>query len=230
MMQQRTKVWYLKNLDMFSHLRGEEYKMIDTYSSMREVKKGEILYLQGAGDRNFYILKKGTVKITKLTPQGKEIILDIIKGGSIFGEMVVVEPQERDEAAEVIEDGLICTMRKEDFDRLVQMVPGLSVKLTKMMGLRRWKLENKLLDLLFSTVEQRLAKTFLNLLDDFGIPHKDGYLLKIKLTHQDFADLIASTRETVTTTLSKFKNEGMIGYEGKYVVIKSIEGLKTVVG
>jgi CRP-like cAMP-binding protein len=54
--------------------------------------------------------------------------------------------------------------------------------------------------------------------------------LKIKLTHQDFSDLIASTRETVTTVLNKFKNEGMIDYEGKYVVIRSLEGLKTIVG
>jgi CRP-like cAMP-binding protein len=230
MPENRTKLWYLKNLDIFSHLREEEYKMIDRYVSMREVKKGEVLYFEGSEDKNFYLLKKGAVKMIKHTPQGKEFILDIIKGGSIFGEMTMVDPQEKDESAEVIEDGLICTMTKVNFDQLIGMVPGLSVKLTKIIGFRRRKLENKLLDLLFSTVEQRLAKTLLNLLDDFGIPHNDGYLLKIKLTHQDFSDLIASTRETVTTVLNKFKNEGMIDYEGKYVVIRSLEGLKTIVG
>ena len=120
---ERTKLWYLKNLDIFSDLRDEEYQMIDTYANMREVKKGEVLYFQGAGDRSFYILKRGAVKITKLTPQGHEIILDIVKGVSIFGEMTVVEPNERDESAEVIEDGLICVMKKEDMDRLMQMVP-----------------------------------------------------------------------------------------------------------
>lgn len=230
MAEKRTKIWYLKNLDIFSHLREEEYKMIDRYVNMREVKKGEVLYFEGSGDKNFYLLKKGAVKMVKHTSQGKEFILDIIKGGSIFGEMTMVDPQEKDESAEVIEDGLICTMKKGDFDQLVEMVPGLSVKLTKIIGFRKRKLENKLLDLLFSTVEQRLAKTLLNLLDDFGIPHNDGYLLKIKLTHQDFSDLIASTRETVTTVLNKFKNEGTIDYEGKYVVIRSLEGLKTIVG
>ena len=121
---------------MFSHMRDEEHKMIDKYAQMRDIKKGEILYLQGSSDKNIYILKKGTVKITKLTPQGKEIIIDIFKGGSIFGEMTVIESHERDESAEVIEDGLICTMSKDNFNRLLQMVPGLSVKITKMITMK----------------------------------------------------------------------------------------------
>jgi CRP/FNR family cyclic AMP-dependent transcriptional regulator len=221
MSPERTKLWYLKNLDVFSHMRDEEYKMIDQYSSMREIKKGEALYLQGASDKNFYILKNGAVKITKLTPQGNEIILDIFSGGTIFGEMAVMEPQERDESAVVVENGLVCIMKKDDFDRLIQMVPGLSVKMTKMIGLKRWKIENKLLDLLYRTVEQRLAKTFLNLLEDFGVPHESGYLLQIKLTHKDFADLIASTRETVTAALNKMKHDGLIDFKDKYVIVRT---------
>lgn len=229
-MQERTKLWYLKNVDIFSQLRDEEYKMIDAYTRMREVKKGEILYFQGDADRNFYILKKGAVKITKLTSSGKEIILDIVKGVSIFGEMAAVAPEERDESAEVIEDGLICTMKKEDFDRLVQTAPGLSVRMTKMIGLRRWKLENRLFDLLFSTVEQRLAKTLLGLLDDFGIPREGGYLIKIKLSHRDYADLVASTRETVTATFAKLRKDGIIEFEGKYIIIKAADKLRVVAG
>lgn len=228
MSPERTKLWYLKNLDIFSQMRTEEYRMIDQYSSMKEVAKGDVLYLQGASDKNVYLLKKGAVKITKLTPQGNEIILDIFSGGSMFGEMSMIDPQERDESAVVVEDALLCIMTKENFERLIQMVPGLAMRLSKMIGLKRWKIENKLLDLLYRTVEQRLAKTFLNLLEDFGVPHKDGYLLQIKLTHKDYADLIASTRETVTTTLNKMKNDGLIDFQDKYIVIKAQERLSTL--
>jgi len=230
MPQGRTKLWYLKNIDLFRHLNDEEIRMIEQHTLMREIKKGEALYFEGSSDQNIYILKKGTVKVTKITPQGREIILDIFKEGSILGEMAFLESEERNESAEALEESLLCIMRKGDFDQMVQRMPSLSTQITKMIGFRRFKIENKLLDLLFSTVEQRLAKTLLNLLDDFGIPHKDGNLLKIKLTHKDFADLIASTRETVTTTLNKFKGEGIIDYQGKYVVIKSLEGIKTIAG
>lgn len=202
--------------------------MIEKASIMREVKKGERLYLQGSADKNIYLLKKGTVKITKLTPHGKEIILDIFKGGSIFGEMSAIDPRERDESAEVLEDGLICTINRSQFQEMMQVVPGLSIKVTKMIRFRLWKIENRLLDLVYSSVEQRLAKTLINLLDDFGIPRGEGYLIKIKLTHNDYADLIASTRETVTATFNKLKKEGVIDFENKYIVVRAIEKLKEI--
>lgn len=66
MAQDRTKLWYLKNIvGLFSHLSAEEYKMIDQQVVMREIRRGDTLYLQGSPERNIYILKKGAVKITK---------------------------------------------------------------------------------------------------------------------------------------------------------------------
>ena len=230
MTQHRTKLWYLKNIEICRQLTDEEIKMIHDYSVMREIKKGETLYLQGSSDTSVYILKEGAVKITKLTPHGKEITLDIFKAGSIFGEMTAVELQERSESAEAVEDAVICIMKKEDFERIMQQAPCLSTQITRVAGLRRCNIENKLIDLLFSTVEQRLARALLNLVDDFGIVSGEGYLLKIKLTHRDYAALTASTRETVTATLNKFRSDGIIAYEGKYIVIQSPERLKAISG
>lgn len=214
---------------MFSHLRNEDmHHIIEKTSSMKEIKRGEILYLQGASDKNIYILKKGAVKINKLSPEGRIITLDILKGGTLFGELGAIENSERDETAEVIEDGLICIMSKNNFDEMLKIVPGLSIRLNKIIGLRRWKIENKLLDLLYNTVEERLAKTIINLLDDFGVPDSDTYILKIKLTHQDWSELIASTRETTTATLNNLKKQGIIDYEGKYIRIIDKEKLESL--
>jgi CRP/FNR family transcriptional regulator len=68
------------------------------------------------------------------------------------------------------------------------------------------------------------------LLEDFGTPNGDHYLLQIKLTHKDYAALTASTRETVTATFNKLRNEGLIDFMGKYVVIKSLAGLRKISG
>jgi CRP-like cAMP-binding protein len=163
-----------------------------------------------------------------LSPEGRVITLDILKGGTLLGELGAIEESERDETAEVIEDGLICIMSKAHFDEMLKIVPGLSIRLNKIIGLRRRKIENKLLDLLYSTVEERLAKTLINLLDDFGIPEDNSYILKIKLTHQDLSELIASTRETTTATLSHMKKEGLIDYEGKYIRIVDKDRLEAL--
>lgn len=224
-----TKLWYLKNLDMFSHLRDEEMShVIEKTSAMKEIKRGDVLYLQGTSDRDIYILKKGAVKINKLSADGKVITLDILKGGTLFGELGAIDDTDRDETAEVIEDGLICIMRKQNFAELLKMVPGLAIRLNKIIGLRRRKIENKLIDLLYCTVEERLAKTLINLLDDFGVPDGDSYILKIKLTHQDLSELIASTRETTTLTLNSLKKDGLIDYEGKYIRVIDKDRLEAI--
>jgi CRP/FNR family transcriptional regulator len=228
MEMENTKIWYLKNLDVFSHLPDEDHEKIEKVANMRPVAKGERLYLQGSADKNIYILKKGAVKIVKQTSHGKEVILDVVQSGTIFGEMSAIDPKERDESAEMIEDGLICTFDRERFQELMQNVPGLSIKITKMIHFRFRKIENRLLDLLHSSVEQRLSKTLINLMEEFGVPHKDGYLIKVKLTHNDYADLIASTRETVTATFNKLKKMGILDFENKYVVIKSEDKLKNI--
>jgi CRP-like cAMP-binding protein len=225
----KTKLWYLKNLDMFSHLRDEEmHHVMEKTSSMKDIRRGDILYLQGTSDKNIYILKKGAVKINKLSTEGRVITLDILKGGTLFGELGAIDDADRDETAEVIEDGLLCIMTKVQFDGLLKMVPGLSIRLNKIMGLRRRRIENKLLDLLYCTVEERLAKTLIHLLDDFGVPDGDSYNLKVKLTHQDLSELIASTRETTTATLNNLKRENLIDYEGKYIRIVDKDKLEAV--
>ena len=225
-----TKVWYLRNIDVFPGLSDEEVRMIDGHSFIQQISRGQAIYLQGAPASHVYILKKGVVKINRLTSQGREIILDIIREGSIFGEMALADPDEMNESAEAIEDGLICAMKAEDFERLIQKMPTLSRRVTRMIGSRRHRIENKLVDLLFRTVEQRFAKTLLSLVDDFGIPHDDGFLLKIRLRHKDYAALIASTRETVTATVNNLKHKGVIGIEDKYLVIKSVDGIRAITG
>ncbi|MGC8492789.1 MAG: Crp/Fnr family transcriptional regulator [Syntrophobacteraceae bacterium] len=226
MTQGRTKFWYLKNIDMLRRLNDEQFQMVHDLSTMRKIKKGETLYLEGSSDKNIYILKEGVVKITRVTSGGREVTLELFKQGSIFGEMAIIDPQERTESAEVVEDGLICKMAKRDFDRLIEQAPSLSTQITKMIGFRRCSVENKLIDMLFNTVEQRLAKVLLNLLDDFGMDTGDGRLIDLRLTHRDLAALTASTRETMTATMNKFKNEGIIRYQGKHIVVQSTQGLR----
>jgi CRP-like cAMP-binding protein len=222
----KNKLWYLKNLDLFSPLRNEElHDIIEKTSSMTEIKRGETLYHQGFSNDNIYILKKGTVKISKVTAEGKTLVLDIFKGVTLFGELSTKGEVERDETAEVVEDGVICYMSKADFEAILKNRPEISIQLNKLIGSRKSKIENKLLDLLYRSVKERLAKTLLNLINDFGMQDVNSYLLKVKLTHEDFSELIASTRETTTATLNKFKKDGLIDYEGKYIKIIDKERL-----
>jgi CRP/FNR family transcriptional regulator len=223
-----TKLWCIHKIDILTHLKDWEQRLIDKISSTKDIKRGEILYLQGSSDKSVYFLERGTVKLNKLNPEGKVITIDILKSGTLFGELGAIEDVERDETAIVMEDGQICIMSKENFDSLLNSAPEFAVHLNKIITLRRWKIENRLLDLLYSTVEERLAKILLDLIEDFGKPDKNAIVLRLKLTHQDLSELIASTRETTTATINNLKKQGIIDYEEKHIRILDKQKLHDV--
>jgi CRP-like cAMP-binding protein len=222
------KMWHLRNMDFFNDLSNEDYDIIDRDSNMKTIKKGDYIYLEGTSDKNIYFLKSGAVKLTKIRPDGKTLTLDILNKGALFGELNDIDPSERDETAQALEDSLICTMKKDNFDALLKKVPLLSKRIYKISGFRFRKIENRLVDLLYSTVEERLAKILLKLSDDFGVSDNGRRIIKIKLTHNDLSELIASTRETVTATIKKFKDRGLISYKGKYIALLDKSRLQTI--
>ncbi len=208
-------------------LSNEERKQIYAYSSPMELKKKQILYFQGDCDDRLYVLMKGVVKLTKFMHDGREYIMDIMGENSAFGQIPEFETVGGDTAV-AMEDGLVHILDSRGYKQLSKNEPQLSARLRRTICFRRERRERKLIDLLSCTVEQRLAKVFINLCEDFGVCRNGGYLLKAGLTHSDFADLIASTRETVTVKLNKFIREKRIEYEGRYILIKSFREISSL--
>lgn len=208
---QSDKLWYLKKIDFFKGLSDAEYDVIDRNSRSLYLKKREILDYQGTAQQTVYFVKKGKIKMLKNSPDGRSLILDILGGGTLFGELNSKDcTEDEDMTAEAMEDTLLCMMRRENFDRLMEMVPALALRITKLTGFRLKKIQNRLVDMLYCSVEIRLAKTLLSLADEFGIAQPGGVLINLRLTHSDLASLIASTRETVSSVLKEFRQKELI--------------------
>ncbi len=220
MPETKTKLWYLRNLEVFKGLDDLGRDQLQERTVQKTVKRGEVLYFQGAEDDNIYILKQGAVKIMRYVRGGNEIILDVLGWGSVFGETADPGTQEKNESAIMLEDGTICTIGRTRFERFMSTQPGLEVRVNNLRNERRFRLENKLLDMLFSTVEERLARVLLDLMEDFGDNQGHGrHLIKVRLTHRDFAQMVASTRETVTATFRVMRERGLIDSDRKYVTV-----------
>jgi CRP/FNR family transcriptional regulator len=225
-----TKLWYLMNMDFFNGLSSREYDIIDRDSSVLRVRKRENIPFCGTADKNIYFIKQGRIKLMKLTPDGRGLTLDIMKEGTLFGEMSSEGQHTEDVLAEALQDCMLCVMKKSNFDRLIAEVPLLSKRLIKLIGLRFKRIENRLSDLLYSTIEERLARILLSLANDFGVENNGSLILKIKLTHNDIAELIASTRETVTATLNEFRQSALIDYADRFIVITDVMRLTALSG
>jgi CRP-like cAMP-binding protein len=219
------KLWYLKHIRLFEGISPSEMQEMEKITRMEEVKKRQPLYLPGDPSSSVYLLKKGRVKIANSAPSGKEVTFEILEPGEVFGELEVLDDVPRSTSAETLDDTLICVIPRKDFDQYLAMHPNVTVKLTKLIGVRLRKIQSRVEDLVFRDVPARLAHLLLELSKTDGVAEKQGIRLKAKLTHQEMANLIGCSRETVSTIMGQLRDQGLIQMDGRAITIINEKGL-----
>jgi CRP/FNR family transcriptional regulator len=219
------KIWHLKRFNFFTCLSQSEMMEFSRQAMEKRYKKKDLIFLPGDAGDKVYLLKSGVVKLSKYSDHGKEVILAMVNPGEIFGEMALIEKGPREHVAEALMDSYVCIVDREQFMRYLQRNPEMSLHLTKIIGLKFKKLGQKVEDLVFRNVYQRLAGLLLHLVEAYGYDKNDKIYLYVKLTHYDIASLIGSTRETTTATLNDYKREGLIEFDGRRLVVLNKEGL-----
>jgi CRP/FNR family cyclic AMP-dependent transcriptional regulator len=203
-------------------------KKVENMSSMSQIKKRQPIYFPDEPSRWIFFLKEGHVKISRLSEDGKELILDIVGPGEIFGELSFVEDvdQSRNEIAVTLDDGIICAMSKEDFETILKNNPELNFEVTKRIGLRLRKIEERVTDLVFKDVEGRVTNFLVRYAEEFG--KIQGGVVKVRpfLSHQEIAFLTGCSRQTVTTILNDLKTQHLIDISHKTLVIQDLPALK----
>ncbi len=219
------KIWHLKRFNFFTCLSQTDMADFSKNTIEKRFKKKDLIFLPGDQGDMVYLLKAGVVKISKYSDSGKEIILGMVNPGEIFGEMALIDKSPREHVAEALMDSYVCIINRNNFNRYLQHNPEMSLRLTKIFGLKFKTLGQKVEDLVFRNVYQRLATLLLHLYDDYGYQKNEKTYIYIKLTHYDIASLIGSTRETTTASLNDFKREGLIDFDGRKLVILDKKGL-----
>ena len=197
-MSENTKLWHLENFNLFKELKMEEMKTIEKQTQMREIKKGDFIYFPEDPSTQVFFLKKGRIKIGTYSDDGRESIRTVLQPGELFGELSLIGEDKRNDFAQALDnDVLICAMSMKDMEYMMENSNGLSLKVTKLIGLRLRKTETKLNDLLFKDARQRIVDFVINLAEEQGIKVGDEIMVKHPFTHQDIANLTASSRQTL---------------------------------
>ncbi|MBP6630137.1 MAG: Crp/Fnr family transcriptional regulator [Kofleriaceae bacterium] len=221
-------VWYLRKIALFADLGGETLARLAEKVEMREVRRREVVYLPGDPGTSLFVVNGGRVKISKVTRDGKSLTLAYCGPSELFGETCLIDGGPRAEMAEAVENALLTEIERADFERLVAATPSLGLAMTKLMVSRRRDLENKVEALVFRDVTSKLAELLVKLALEFGVDDARGTMVALKITHQELANLIGSTRETVSLTLSQFKRKNLITTEGRKVIIADAEALRAL--
>ncbi len=221
------KIWYLKQINIFKQLAENKLAEVDRIAIHKYMKKKELIYLPGDRSDKVYLLKKGRVKVSRLSEDGREMTMIILEPGEFFGESALyTDRSTRSTMAEALDDAIICTIYRREFEQLLKEQPDLALRVTKAIGRRRKEIESRLEDMVFRSVPGRLAHLLLKLADQYGKEKDDGLLLDVDLTHLEIANLIGSTRETTTTQLNNLKRNGLIDIQKRNIYVKDKDGLE----
>lgn len=217
--------WYMKQCNLFTQVAPEDIAWLEGHSRMRKLKRGEPIYLPSQSADGVVLVASGRVKICHATPEGKQSIIDFIDAGEIFGELALLDSQQRDEYAETAEKTTLVMIPKREMQALIRKYPRIVLGVTKLIGLRRQKVERRLRNLLFRSNRERVIHLLMELSEKYGEKTSEGIGLKIRLSHQEMAGVIGSTRETVTVVLGQLQNEGLLSIARRKIIIKDLAKL-----
>ena len=228
-MAEKTKFWYLRNFNLFDGMDEAAMQEVSRMSSMFTVKTHQPIYFPDEPSHAIFFLKRGHVKISRINPDGKEVILDVVGPGEIFGELALLEDElPPNELAQALDDALICAVKKEDFESLMKMNPELNFQVTKRIGLRLRRFEERVTDLVFKDVRKRIATFLVRYAEEFGKLKEGVITIRVHLSHQEIALLTGTARQTVTTTLNEFRSIGVLDFSRQGIIIKQFGKLQAI--
>jgi CRP-like cAMP-binding protein len=221
----KTKLWYFENFNILKSMSKKEMMEMNEKSTMKYSRQSESIYLPGDSAHSIYFLKEGKVKISSYSDDGKELTHAILGPGELFGEQAIIGDKMLAQVAETTEDAVICSISVKEFERFMAQNPQLNLNVTKLLGFRLKKVRSRLEALWFKKAPDRVKQVLKDLAEEHGRPVGDEIVIELKLTHQDLANLSATTRQTVTTIMNQLEKEGLLDYDRKRILIHEPEKL-----
>ncbi len=216
---------YLKLIPLFFSLNDEELEAILRLSFKVKYPKKKIVFIENEEGNKLYIILKGSVKVTKISESGEEIILAILHKGDFFGDMSLLDGKPRSATVISIEDSELMLINRNNFKKVIEKYPTIAFKLLNELTSRLRKADELIGNLAFMDVTGRIAGILLQLAKEHGQQTDDGILIKSRPTHQAIANMVGASRETVTRVFKQLEDKKYIIMSGKNVTICAKENI-----
>ncbi len=201
------------------YLRLEDFEREGVRVAERRYAARDMLFAPGDPDGQLYFLLEGTVRLYRLYGGYKEATIALLKDGGVFGELTLEGASWQTSFAEAVTDTRVLTVRKPVLTEAVKRSPEFAVRLFGSFSERLRQSDEVIESLLERGVSARLATLLSHLGDRFGEPDGTGTVLKMRLTHQDLANMIVSTREAVSKVMSEFQRDGLIEVRNRTISV-----------
>ena len=208
---------------LWSELPAAERARLEARITSETFPSGHIFYAPEEGGDRLFILRSGRVRIYKLSPEGRALTLLILEPHAIFGEMALNADWVHDSFAESMSECTVGAIPRDEMRRILNSNPPLALRFMTIISQRLRALEQRLADIAFKSVPQRLATVLINLAHQ---PASDETPLVTRYTHQQLAEMIGSYRETVTKAIGEFREAGLIRVEEDTISLTNMPRLR----
>ena len=215
---------FLRKIPMFSELSDEDLEGIAALFRERRYRKNDIIFMEEDTGQYMYLVKEGRVKVTRLLPNGKEMILAFHEAGEYFGEMALIDGGTTPASVTAVLPTIIFVMGAKEFSKLLEHPKTNRVILRTLCNRCRdaWA---QIEVLTFHNADARVRMAFHQLVKKRGVETDNGYMIPMKLTHKELSDIVGISRETATRVLSHLQEQDLIRVETRRFVVLQPERL-----
>ncbi len=220
-------MWHLENIDVTHLLCPTKLGNHDLMSTILHKKfgKGEPVYVPAELSDRIFFINEGRVKISTMNEEGKEITKAILSRGEVFGEMALVGENHRRDSAIAIETTDCCVVTLDELRKLMRDRSELNLFFMRIFSSRQLEMERRLESLVFRDSRSRIVEFLVHLVNTKG--QRVGYEFVVRnfITHQEIANMTATSRQTVTTTLNDLRYKKLLAFDRRRLLVRDLEKL-----
>ena len=213
------KIDLLQSVSLFFDLSEKELGYIEEKMVTRRYENGNYIFLEDSEGEQCFFVAKGSVKVTRLSKDGREVILTMLNAGDFFGEMSLLDGESRSANVIALEETEVLTLNREDFLVVLHDYPTIAIQLVKEMAGRLRKSDRQIASLSLSDAEKRITMCIIRFADDQGVIKNGKVNIPKTPIQQDIANMAGTSRETVSRALSILEKENLIERNGRELII-----------
>jgi CRP/FNR family transcriptional regulator, cyclic AMP receptor protein len=210
----------LRSVPIFSELTEADFASLAKVANRRRYPKDSVVFFENEQGDFFFMILEGRIKVTILGDDGREVILSLLGSGDFFGEMALLDNEPRSATAIAVEDTELLSLHRNDFQSVLTDNRSITVGLIKVLTARLRRANHQISTLALLDVYGRVARVIVDMAREEGRRLKDGRIAFRRATHQEIANRIGTTRETVTRMLKDLERQGMIHIEGREIIVQ----------
>jgi len=213
----------LKNIPLFSELNERDLERIIQIANKKRYHKDNIILIEEEIGSTMFIILAGRVKISRISDDGREVILSILSDGDFFGEMSLLDGYTRSANVTAIEDSELLVIRREEFLQTLRDYPQVAINLLKELAQRIRKSDEHIKSLSLQDATGRVASTLLRIAEDSGLFRKGQVEISELPLQQDLANMAGTSRETISRVIKSLSEDGYLRKQGGKIIILDYE-------